>query len=313
VTATRAADLRRGDDGFRWRRAARRRGWRASDLTTLGKIIGGGVPWAFGGRADLMRRLAPEGPVIRRDALGNPLAMAADSPRASARRAGVYDTLERRTAALLSGIRDAAASPGRGVTAEHAGSMWGLYSPAARPRLRPGKRADVDLFGRWHRAGAGPRCVLAPSAFEAAFVSLPIRMPTLPGPWSSSIKRWRTRWLASAALVSPPAAVPAAAPAPTGGEPSCGGLADALPRVVLGGDGELFSHWTRRPRCRGNVEAARGRPTVRSVRGDRRAQRRAPRMSEPSVERRTPAPALSGTTITWRLPDGGDAWPLRRR
>lgn len=63
----------------------------------------------------------------------------------------------------------------------------------------------------------------------------------MPGPWSSSIKRWRTRWLASAALCAAACGRPAAAPAPTGGEPELRvGLADALPRVVLGGDGELF-------------------------------------------------------------------------
>ena len=146
------------------------------DLTTLGKIIGGGVPvGAFGGRADLMRRLAPEGPVYQAGTLsGNPLAMAAGLATLQALAApGVYDTLERRTAALLSGIRDAAARRGIAVTAEHAGSMWGLYfAPPPVRDYAQAKRADVALFGRWHRAALGRGVFLAPSAFEAAFVSL---------------------------------------------------------------------------------------------------------------------------------------------
>lgn len=146
------------------------------DLTTLGKIIGGGVPvGAFGGRADLMRRMAPEGPVYQAGTLaGNPLAMAAGLATLQALAApGVYDTLERRTAGLLSGIRDAAARRGVAVTAEHAGSMWGLYfAPPPVRDYTEAKRADVDLFGRWHRAALARGVFLAPSAFEAAFVSL---------------------------------------------------------------------------------------------------------------------------------------------
>jgi glutamate-1-semialdehyde 2,1-aminomutase len=146
------------------------------DLTTLGKIIGGGVPvGAFGGRADLMRRMAPEGPVYQAGTLsGNPLAMAAGLATLQALAApGVYDTLERRTAALLSGIRDAAARRGVAVTAEHAGSMWGVYfAPPPVHDYAQAKRADTELFGRWHRAALARGVFLAPSAFEAAFVSL---------------------------------------------------------------------------------------------------------------------------------------------
>jgi len=146
------------------------------DLTTLGKIIGGGVPvGAFGGRADLMRRMAPEGPVYQAGTLsGNPLAMAAGLATLQALAApAVYETLERRTAALLSGIRDAAARRGVAVTAEHAGSMWGLYfAPPPVRDYAQAKRADTELFGRWHRAALARGVFLAPSAFEAGFVSL---------------------------------------------------------------------------------------------------------------------------------------------
>jgi glutamate-1-semialdehyde 2,1-aminomutase len=146
------------------------------DLTALGKIIGGGVPvGAFGGRADLMRRMAPEGPVYQAGTLsGNPLAMAAGLATLQALAApAVYETLERRTAALLSGIRDAAARRGVAVTAEHAGSMWGLYfAPPPVRDYAQAKRADTELFGRWHRAALARGVFLAPSAFEAGFVSL---------------------------------------------------------------------------------------------------------------------------------------------
>ncbi len=146
------------------------------DLTTLGKIIGGGMPvGAFGGRADLMRRMAPEGPVYQAGTLsGNPVAMAAGLATLQALAApDVYETLERRTAALLSGIRDAVARRGVAVTAEHAGSMWGLYFAAPPVRdYAAAKRADTGLFGRWHRAALARGVFLAPSAFEAAFVSL---------------------------------------------------------------------------------------------------------------------------------------------
>ncbi|HEX9393452.1 MAG TPA: glutamate-1-semialdehyde 2,1-aminomutase [Gemmatimonadales bacterium] len=146
------------------------------DLTTLGKIMGGGVPvGAFGGRADLMRRMAPEGPVYQAGTLsGNPLAMAAGLATLQALAApAVYETLERRTAALLSGIRDAAARRGVAVTAEHAGSMWGLYfAPPPVRDYAQAKRADTELFGRWHRAALARGVFLAPSAFEAGFVSL---------------------------------------------------------------------------------------------------------------------------------------------
>jgi glutamate-1-semialdehyde 2,1-aminomutase len=146
------------------------------DLTTLGKIIGGGVPvGAFGGRADLMRRMAPEGPVYQAGTLsGNPLAMAAGLATLQALAApAVYETLERRTAALLSGIRDAASRRGVAVTAEHAGSMWGLYfAPPPVRDYAQAKRADTELFGRWHRAALARGVFLAPSAFEAGFVSL---------------------------------------------------------------------------------------------------------------------------------------------
>jgi len=145
------------------------------DLTTLGKIVGGGFPvGAYGGRAALMRRIAPEGPVYQAGTLsGNPVAMAAGlaTLRETARH-GFYEELEVRTARLLGGLQQAARRHGVPVTVDHAGSMWGIYFIAGPVRnYAEAKRTDTALFARWHRAALDRGVFLAPSAFEAAFVS----------------------------------------------------------------------------------------------------------------------------------------------
>ena len=154
--------------------AQERLGVRA-DLTTLGKIVGGGFPvGAYGGRADLMRRVAPEGPVYQAGTLsGNPVAMAAGlaTLRETARQ-GFYEELAGRTARLLGGLEDAARRRGVPAVVGHAGSMWGVYFAAGPVRTHAdAKRADTALFGRWHRAALARGVFLPPSAFEAAFVS----------------------------------------------------------------------------------------------------------------------------------------------
>lgn len=145
------------------------------DLTTLGKIIGGGLPvGAYGGRADLMRRVAPAGPVYQAGTLsGNPLAMAAGLATLRGTAApGFYESLERRTAKLVSGIESAARRRGVPATVGHAGSMWGVYLTAGPVRnFADAKRVDTALFARWHRAALAAGVFLAPSAFEAGFVS----------------------------------------------------------------------------------------------------------------------------------------------
>jgi len=136
------------------------------DLTTLGKIVGGGMPvGAYGGRADLMRLVAPEGPVYQAGTLaGNPVAMAAGL--------ATLRQTERPGARLVAGIGDAARRHAVPMTAGHAGSLWGSYFTAGPVRnFAEAKRSDTALFARWHRAALGRGVFLAPSAFEAGFVS----------------------------------------------------------------------------------------------------------------------------------------------
>jgi glutamate-1-semialdehyde 2,1-aminomutase len=145
------------------------------DLTTLGKIIGGGMPvGAYGGRADLMRLVAPAGPVYQAGTLaGNPVAMAAGLATLGATAAaGFYDALERRTARLVAGIADAARRRGVAASIGHAGSLWGIYlAPGPIRDYAAAKQTDTALFARWHRAALARGVFLPPSAFEAAFVS----------------------------------------------------------------------------------------------------------------------------------------------
>jgi len=145
------------------------------DLTTLGKIVGGGFPvGVYGGRADLMHRIAPDGPVYQAGTLsGNPIAMAAGLATLREIEApGFYDQLERRTARLLDGLQEAARRHGVPMTAGHAGSMWGMYFVEGPVRnYADAKRSDTALFARWHKAALTRGVFLAPSAFEAGFVS----------------------------------------------------------------------------------------------------------------------------------------------
>jgi glutamate-1-semialdehyde 2,1-aminomutase len=145
------------------------------DLTTLGKIIGGGFPvGAYGGRPELMKRIAPEGPVYQAGTLsGNPVAMAAGlATLRETARSGFYEALEQRTARLLAGMTGALKARRVPCTAGHAGSMWGCYLSGGPIRnYEDAKRTDTKLFARWHRAALGRGVFLAPSAFEAGFVS----------------------------------------------------------------------------------------------------------------------------------------------
>jgi glutamate-1-semialdehyde 2,1-aminomutase len=141
------------------------------DLTTLGKVIGGGLPvGAYGGRREIMELVAPAGPVYQAGTLsGNPLAMTAgvETLRALAE-PGVWDGLERAGARLEAGL----ASLESGVQVARAGTMFGLFFSDVPVRdWDTAKRADVRRFAAFHAAMLERGVYLAPSQFEAGFIS----------------------------------------------------------------------------------------------------------------------------------------------
>ena len=164
--------------GFRLARggAQERFGVRA-DLTTLGKVIGGGLPvGAYGGRADLMAQVAPDGPVYQAGTLsGNPLAMAAGlaTLRQIDAIGGFYETLERLGARLEAGIHAHLARGGYPCRFARVGSMWTLFFTADEVRDWSGaSRCDTARFGRFFHEMLRRGISLAPSQFEANFLSI---------------------------------------------------------------------------------------------------------------------------------------------
>jgi glutamate-1-semialdehyde 2,1-aminomutase len=147
-----------------------------ADLTTMGKVIGGGLPvGAYGGRRDLMSQIAPEGPVYQAGTLsGNPLAVAGGLACLRALGApGAYQKLEELSAALAEGLLGAAKASGQKVTLNRVGSMWTLFFCEAPVFDYPSaKKADTAKFGRFFHAMLDRGVYLPPSQFEAAFVSL---------------------------------------------------------------------------------------------------------------------------------------------
>jgi glutamate-1-semialdehyde 2,1-aminomutase len=144
------------------------------DLVTLGKVIGGGLPVAaYGGRRDLMEQIAPTGPVYQAGTLsGNPLAMAGGLATLGALTPEVHALMERRTARLTRGLAEIALRRGVPMTVSHAGTMWGFFFRAEPVRsFADAKAADVARFRRFFHAALDRGVYLAPSAFEAAFMS----------------------------------------------------------------------------------------------------------------------------------------------
>jgi glutamate-1-semialdehyde 2,1-aminomutase len=144
------------------------------DLTTLGKVIGGGLPVAaYGGRRDLMQQLAPSGPVYQAGTLsGNPLAMAAGIATLRTLTPLVHEEIASRTGILVQGLRQSAARHGIPFTADCAGSMWGFFFRAEPVRsFADAKTADADRFRRFFHAALERGVYLAPSPFEAGFMS----------------------------------------------------------------------------------------------------------------------------------------------
>lgn len=146
------------------------------DLTTLGKVIGGGLPvGAFGGRADVMDYLAPDGPVYQAGTLsGNPLAMAAGVATLEELQAdGVYEKLDRLTLQLTRGIRDAAKDAGVPVYQTRMGSKFcTFFTDGEVTDFASAKRSDTGRYGRFFHGMLERGVYLAPSQFEVGFVSL---------------------------------------------------------------------------------------------------------------------------------------------
>ena len=146
------------------------------DMTTLGKVIGGGLPvGAFGGRADVMAYLSPEGPVYQAGTLsGNPLAMAAGLATLRAIRddATLYERLEVLTGLLTDGTREVLNKHGVAHCAVTAGSMFGVFfTEGPVTDLESAKKSDTAFFAKYFAGMLDHGIYLAPSQFEAGFVS----------------------------------------------------------------------------------------------------------------------------------------------
>ena len=145
------------------------------DVTTLGKVIGGGMPLgAFGGKREIMEKVAPLGPVYQAGTLsGNPVAVAAGLATLKlVRTPGFYEALARKTEALCTGLSDAAKKHGVAFSAQSVGGMFGLYFRAVCPQsYAEVMSCDKEAFNRFFHAMLAAGHYLAPSAFEAGFVS----------------------------------------------------------------------------------------------------------------------------------------------
>jgi glutamate-1-semialdehyde 2,1-aminomutase len=173
---TARADLRRGHD-----RLPRRPGCAQGlygiqpDLTTLGKVIGGGLPvGVFGGKAEIMDKLAPLGPVYQAGTLsGNPVAVAAGLKTLEKISApGFFEALTAKTRRLVDGLAAAAKDAGVIFSADSVGGMFGVYFRATPPTsYAEVMESDKDAFNRFFHLMLLEGVYLAPSAFEAGFVS----------------------------------------------------------------------------------------------------------------------------------------------
>jgi len=144
------------------------------DLTTLGKIVGGGLPvGAFGGRADIMSQVAPDGAVYQAGTLsGNPLAMAAGLATLTQIDQGTYVTLEATSAAVAGALADAAQAEGVPLTVLRVGAMFTPFFRTGPVRdLRDVEASDRAAYGRFFHAMAGQGVLLPPSPFECMFAS----------------------------------------------------------------------------------------------------------------------------------------------
>ncbi len=147
------------------------------DLTTLGKIVGGGMPvGAFGGKREIMQHISPLGPVYQAGTLsGNPVAMAAGLATLSAlEEPGFHDRLLAGTERLVEGLRAAAQDAGVPLATNHVCGMFGFFFTDAPTvsSYAEATRCDIEAFKRFFHAMLAERVYLAPSAFEAGFISV---------------------------------------------------------------------------------------------------------------------------------------------
>lgn len=146
------------------------------DITTLGKIIGGGLPvGAYGGRREIMQHIAPAGPVYQAGTLsGNPLAVSAGMAQLRLLRdtPGIYDQLATTTKRLHDGVLEAGRKHGIELQGAHIGAMFGFFfSPTPVTSYESAQTSDVARFAKWFHEMLNRGVYWAPSAFEAAFVS----------------------------------------------------------------------------------------------------------------------------------------------
>lgn len=146
------------------------------DLTTLGKVIGGGLPvGAYGGRKDIMSMVAPAGPMYQAGTLsGNPLAMTAGIKTLELlQKPGTYEQLDRITKKLVDGLLAIAKENGHAVCGGHISAMFGMFFTAGPVQnYEDSKKSDLSKFSKYHRGMLERGIYLAPSQFEAGFTSL---------------------------------------------------------------------------------------------------------------------------------------------
>jgi len=146
------------------------------DLTTLGKVIGGGMPvGAFGGRREIMSMISPLGPVYQAGTLsGNPVAMAAGlATLEHLTQPGFYEQLTKKTQRLMEHLTDHAKAAGISLTTNHVGGMFGVFFSAEKPitRYEQVMNCNTELFKKFFHGMLDAGVYLAPSAYEAGFVS----------------------------------------------------------------------------------------------------------------------------------------------
>lgn len=146
------------------------------DLTTFGKVIGGGMPvGAFGGKREIMEKIAPLGPVYQAGTLsGNPIAMAAGLKTLELiSQAGFFEALEAKTTKLVAGLQSAADEAGIDFTTNQVGAMFGYFFSTEKNirRFAQVAKGDMERFKKFYHGMLDEGVYLAPSAFEAGFVS----------------------------------------------------------------------------------------------------------------------------------------------